>query len=82
MQITTSKGDTFEATIITDATWDHSLIIGFYSDIDRLSVVASKFEDLTYIETDQGQTYPVDKLTNATFVSDGMYQVRITKGAA
>ena len=80
MQITTSKGDSFEAMLLTDATWDHSLIIGFTSEIEKLSEIADKFEGLTYIDTDQGARYPVDTLTSVTLVSPSMYQVRITKG--
>ena len=81
MTITTSKGDNFTALIITDATWDQSLIIGFESEIEKLSEIAEKFEDLTFVETDQGAKFFVSMLVNVTRVSDNQYQVRLTKGA-
>lgn len=77
MGITTSKGNRFEAVSLTDSTWDGSLQI-VLEDSRPLSEIATAFEGLTSIQTEDEREYTkVTHLTGVIRMSDICTQVRL-----
>lgn len=80
MQITTSKGETFEALMVTDATWDRSVLVQLRVEQDtRLSAIASSFEDIDGITTDAGDAFAVGPLNSVFRIASTYIELRLQR---
>lgn len=79
MQITTSKGQTYDATTFL-ITWDGCLVIAIQDTDSKLSELAEAFEGLEWVEMDSKRYDNVTTLRSVTRVSVELVQVRLAEG--